>query len=58
MKMILITPLERDHLTSILKECRSFAEDQYDGWGVSDQCEGGIEILENLEETEVTIPDG
>ena len=58
MKMILITRLESEHLQSILNECRAFAQDQHDGWGIEEQCEGGIEILENLQETEVEIPDG
>jgi len=57
-KMILITSLERDHLVSILRECASFSEDQDDGWAVAEQCEGGVDILENLETTEVQIPDG
>lgn len=58
MKMILITRLERDHLLSILKECQNFAYDMPEGWAVADLAEGGLEILESLEATEVQIPDG
>lgn len=58
MKMILLTILEKEHLLYILKEAKSFSEDQFDGWAVVDACEGGIEILANLEDTEVEIPDG
>ena len=58
MKMILLTRLEADHLLFVLRECRAFAADQYDGWGVEDQCEGAIEILDHCEDTDMEIPDG
>lgn len=58
MKMILLTVLEKEHLLHILGEVKRYAEDMPDGWAVAELCEGGEEILANLESTEVVIPDG
>ena len=43
---------------SLSLEVRRYSADQYDGWAVAELCEGGEEILTNLEDTEVEIPDG
>ena len=58
MKMILLTVLEKEHLLHILGELKAFSEDMPDGWAVAELCEGGIEILDELHDTDVEIPDG
>ena len=55
--MILLTVLEKEHLLHILGEVKAYSADQYDGWAVAELCEGGEDILTNLKDTDVEIPD-